>query len=130
WHSDRTKERRWHAAIPLIVAGSLFALVAEFRGEASLAMVFLLLGTGAYYACQPVFWAIPTLILSETAAAASFGLINTFGQIRGFAGPYIVGYLNDRTQALRASSAFIAIAYFFSATLILSLRKENSRDTQ
>jgi ACS family tartrate transporter-like MFS transporter len=79
-HSDKTRERRWHVAIPLIVG---------FRGEVSIAIVFLLLGTGVYYACQPVFWAIPTQILSETAAAASFGLINTFGQIGGFVGAYI-----------------------------------------
>jgi len=126
WHSDKSRERRWHAAIPILAAGSLFLLVVGFRSQVLLAVVLLLLGTGVYYACQPVFWAIPTLILSETAAA-SFGLINTFGQLGGFVGPYIIGYLNDRTHSLMASFWFIAAAYFISASLILSLRKEDPR---
>jgi len=127
WDSDTRRERRWHVAIPILAASSLFLLVAGFRSHVSLAVVLLLLGTGVYYACQPVFWAIPTLILSETAAAASFGLINTFGQAGGFVGLYLIGFLNDRTHALTASFLFIAAAYFISATLILSLQKEDSR---
>ena len=129
WHSDKTRERHWHAAIPLIVSGSFFAFVIAVHSQGALAIVFLLLGTSAYYACLPVFWAIPTLILSETAAAASLGLINTFGQAGGFVGPYIIGYLNDRTRVLTASIAFIATAYFVSATLILSLRKDKENTT-
>ena len=89
-------------------------------------MVLLLLGTGVYYACQPVFWAIPTLILSETAAA-SFGLINTFGQTGGFVGPYVIGFLNDRTHALTTSFLFIAAAYLISASLVLCLGGENPK---
>jgi MFS transporter, ACS family, tartrate transporter len=128
WHSDKTRERRWHTAIPLIIAGSSFLFVIAVQGHVSLSIAFLLLGCSAYYACLPVFWAIPTLILSETAAAASFGLINTFGQTGGLVGPYIIGFLNDRTHGLTASFAFIATAYFISASLVPSVGKENPGD--
>jgi len=128
WHSDKSRERRWHAATPLVLTSLLFLLVAGFRHQVLIATVLLLLGTGAYYACLPVFWAIPTLILSETAAAASFGLINTVGQIGGFAGPYIVGFLNDRTHGLAASFLFIASTYFISACLLLCVGKMTARD--
>jgi ACS family tartrate transporter-like MFS transporter len=73
-------------------------------------------------AFYPVFWSMPTMILSESAAAATFGLINSFGQLGGFAGPYIIGFLNDRTHALTASFGFIALVYTVAASLILSVR--------
>ena len=50
-------------------------------------------------------------MLSESAAAATFGLINSIGQLGGFAGNYGIGFLNDRTHSLSASFAFIALVY-------------------
>jgi MFS-type transporter involved in bile tolerance (Atg22 family) len=48
----------------------------------------------------PVFWAIPTEILGQSAAAAAVGMINAVGSVAGFAGPYLFGYLNTRTGSL------------------------------
>jgi ACS family tartrate transporter-like MFS transporter len=62
------------------------------------------------------------MMLSEAAAAATFGLINSIGQLGGLAGTYTVGYLNDRTHSLLASFAFIALAYVVAGILIFSLR--------
>jgi ACS family tartrate transporter-like MFS transporter len=122
WHSDKIGERHWHTAIPLAAAGLMFALVIAARHEIPLAVSFLLLGSGFLYAYYPTFWAIPTMMLSESAAAATFGLINSFGQLGGFAGNYVIGLLNDRTHSLLPSFGFIAIVYFASASLIVSLR--------
>jgi ACS family tartrate transporter-like MFS transporter len=88
----------------------------------TLTIVFLLLGTGFLFAYLPTFWAIPTTILSEAAAAASFGLINSIGQLGGLTGNYAIGFLNDRTHSLAASFTFIAVVYFAAGGLILSLR--------
>lgn len=122
WHSDKTAERFWHTAVPLLAAGSMFVLVMITHHSASLAIICLLLGSGFVYAYYPIFWAIPTLMLSETAAAATFGLINSVGQLGGFVGPYSIGFLNDRTHALLTSFGFIAFAYLASASLILGLK--------
>jgi MFS transporter, ACS family, tartrate transporter len=122
WHSDRTAERRWHSAIPLVAASFMFGLLILFRHEVPLAIACLLLGSGFFYAFYPAFWAIPTTMLSETAAAATFGLINSIGQLGGLAGNYTIGYLNDRTHSLTASFAFIALVYVVASSLILSLR--------
>jgi ACS family tartrate transporter-like MFS transporter len=65
---------------------------------------------------------MPTMILSESAAAAAIGLINSLAQLGGFAGPYVIGFLNDRTHSLTASFGFIALVYVAAASLILSLR--------
>jgi ACS family tartrate transporter-like MFS transporter len=69
------------------------------------------------------------MILSESAAAATYGLINSFGQLGGFAGPYVVGFLNDRTHSLTASFGFIALVYLAAGGLILSLKVHNPLET-
>jgi MFS transporter, ACS family, tartrate transporter len=122
WHSDKTNERLWHTGIPLLAASLMFFLSILTRHDMSLTLVFLLLGSGCLFAYFPTFWAIPTAMLSETAAAASFGLINSIGQLGGFTGNYAIGFLNDRTHSLAASFAFIALVYLAAGSLILSLR--------
>jgi MFS-type transporter involved in bile tolerance (Atg22 family) len=62
------------------------------------------------------------MMLSKAAAAATFGLINSIGQLGGLAGNYTIGYLNDRTHSLEASFAFIALVYVVAGSLVLSFR--------
>ncbi|MFY9937169.1 MAG: MFS transporter [Silvibacterium sp.] len=126
WHSDKTAERHWHSAIPLVAAGLMFGLLTLFRHEVPLAIAFLLMGSGFLYAYYPAFWTIPTMILSGAAAAATFGLINSIAQLGGFAGNYAIGFFNDRTHSLAASFAFIALVYVAAGGLILSLRVRGS----
>jgi len=122
WHSDKSAERRWHAAIPLLLAGLMFGLLIAARHDMPLAILFLLLGSGFMYAYYPAFWAIPSLMLSESTAAATFGLINSIGQLGGLAGNYTIGFLNVRTHSLAASFGLIALVYIAAGGLILSLR--------
>ena len=122
WHSDKTGERRWHAAVPLLLAGLMFGLSIAARSDPRVAVLFVLLGSGCYFAFQPVCWSLPTLILGESAAAATFGLINSTGQIGGFFGPKLIGFLNERTHGVTASLGFIALAYGVAGILMLKLR--------
>ena len=78
-----------------------------------------------FYWYQPVLWTMATMILCESAAAASFGLINSVGQLGGFVGPYAVSYLNEKTGGIRAAFVFIGVTYLLSA-LALSLVKIQS----
>jgi len=128
WHSDKTGERRWHSAIPLGAAGLMWGLSILIRSDAPLAILFLLMGSGFFYAYYPVFWSIPTIMLGESAAAATFGLINSIGQMGGLVGPKMIGFLNVRTHSLSASFAFIAFAYLAAGSLILSLKIGNPLD--
>lgn len=130
WHSDKTAERRWHTAIPLLSAGSMFTLLIFARHDVPLAILFLLLGSGFFYAYYPAFWAIPTMMLSGSAAAATFGLINSIGQLGGFAGNYTIGFLNVQTHSLMASFGFIALVYVLAGGLVLTLRSRDPLDTR
>ena len=122
WHSDQRAERRLHAAIPVFAAGVMYGLVIPARHDFRLAISFLLLGSGFFYAFLPVFWSMPTMILSESAAAATLGLVNSIGQLGGFAGPYVIGFLNDRTHSLITSFGFIALVYVAAAGLVFFVR--------
>ena len=109
-------------SLPLLIAGGMYGLLIPARHDLPLAMSFLLLGSGFFYAFLPVFWSIPTMILCESAAAATFGLINSVAQLGGFAGPYVIGFLNDRTHSLTASFGFIGLAFLAAGSLILGLK--------
>src|SRR5439155_18363028 len=104
------------------IAGVMYGLLIAGRHNIGLAILFLLLGSGFLIALYPVLVSIPTLIFSESAAAAALALINSIGQLGGLAGPYVIGLLNDRTHSLTASCAFIALVYVAAAGLILNLR--------
>ena len=94
------------------------------RGGDHLAVMVALfsLGGALFYAYQPVFWTMPTMILCESAAAASLGLINSVGQLGGFAGPYVVSYLNEKTGGPQAAFVFIGVTFLLSA-IVLSFVK-------
>ena len=64
--------------------------------------------------------------LTGTAAAASVGLINSVGNLGGFAGPYVVGYLSDATGSLFAGVFFLSLCAIVAAALgagCLSVKK-------
>jgi MFS transporter, ACS family, tartrate transporter len=121
WHSDRTGERRWHASVPLVCAGVAYLLLPG-GSNFSISMALLAIGGGAFYSFYPVFWSMPTMILTGTAAAASFGMINSIALSGGFIGPYAVGWLNDRTGSLSAAFLLIAVCYLSAGTVLALIR--------
>ena len=128
WHSDKSGERHWHSSIPLLAAALMFALLILVRHDIPVAIACLLLGSGVAYAYFPTFWAIPTMILGEAAAAATFGLINSIGQLGGLFANSTIGFLNDRTHSLTASFGFIGFLYLVAGGLILSLTTRRPSD--
>src|SRR6202035_844102 len=80
--------------------------------------LFILVG-GAFYGFQPVFWAVPTLFLSESAAAASIGLINAVGNLGGLVGPLVIGYLASRMHSFSPGLLYLVASLFVSGLLML-----------
>lgn len=118
WHSDRTGERRWHTAIPLLCAGIAYSLVRAGSSTFSFVVLLFSLGGGILFAYYPVFWSMPTTLFSETSAAVCCGLINAIGHTGGLVGPYAVGYLNDRTGTPLAALSFIAVCYLLAGAIV------------
>jgi sugar phosphate permease len=122
WSSDRTRERRWHAAICMMVSGFGLLLSLAVRDHVALAVAAFCLAAAGMYGYLPGFWALPTSFLTGTAAAASIGLINSIGNLGGFAGPYVVGYLSQRTKSYVGGVTYLSLSALVAAGLVLSLR--------
>jgi MFS transporter, ACS family, tartrate transporter len=127
WSSDRTKERRWHTAISMMVAGVGLLLSAAVQDEVALAVLMFCIAGAGMYSYLPGFWALPTSFLTGTAAAASIGLINSIGNLGGFAGPYIVGYLSQATHSFLGGVIYLALSALVASGLVISLRATRAR---
>jgi MFS family permease len=95
-HSDVTHERVWHVVCPAVVSG-LSLIGAAYLGNPVLAAVALAIGVMGAYAANAVFWSLPTGFLTGSAAAGGIALINSIGNLGGFAGPYAIGWIKDAT---------------------------------
>ncbi|HEY6373673.1 MAG TPA: MFS transporter [Candidatus Sulfotelmatobacter sp.] len=124
WHSDLTRERRWHAAIPVFVCGLALALAVLYRTNLATSVGLFVVAGGAFYGFQPVFWAVPTRFLSESAAAASIGLINAVGNLGGFVGPMVIGYLASRTHSFSPGLLYLVASLFVSGGLMLAVGRQ------
>jgi MFS transporter, ACS family, tartrate transporter len=122
WSSDRTGERRRHTAFSLLAVSTGLFLSALFFGNVWLAVAFFCVAGAGLYSYLPGFWAIPAAFLTESAAAASIGLINSIGNLGGFVGPYIVGYLNQRTNSFYPGIIYLSGSALTAAALILLVR--------
>jgi sugar phosphate permease len=121
WHSDRTCERRWHAAVPIFLCGVTLLLAVIFGSNTTVAVTLFTLVGACYFAFHPCFWAVPTAFLSESAAAASIGLINSLGNLGGFVGPLMMGYLVNRTHSFTAGLLYLVGSLCLSGTLMLAV---------
>jgi ACS family tartrate transporter-like MFS transporter len=123
WHSDKTGERRWHAATAALVAAMALALSQQVTGNPSLAIAMFTLAAMGVLSYYPPYWALPTRLLSERSAAAGFGFVNLIANFGGFVGPYAVGFLTDRTGTYSAGVYFLVSTAAASALVLILLRE-------
>ena len=122
WHSDRQRERNWHATLPLLIAvcGWIgLALGPQSLGSAMVFFTMVALGMASI----SVFFSMPTEILSQSAAAAAVGIISTMGNISSFVSPYLFAYLKTRTGSFTAALWAVAVAALTGAILTLFVPK-------
>jgi ACS family tartrate transporter-like MFS transporter len=117
-HSDKTGERTWHvfiaclaAAAGLILAGGAASVIAVI---AALSLVNI-----GISAAKPPLWAMPTMFLSGSAAAVGIATINSIGNLGGFAGPWVIGWIRDRTGSFTGGLVFVAALLVVSAVVTL-----------
>jgi ACS family tartrate transporter-like MFS transporter len=120
--SDRTGERKAHTALPMLAAASMFALSAIPGQAPGLTLLWLTLTGGFIFAWNPSFWVLPTLASDRTARATSIGFINSAGNLGGFFGPAVTGFLMSRMQSRLTIVMLVSAAYVISALLISAVR--------
>ena len=122
-NSDRTAERRFHvASCAWLAATSL--ILCGFCKEPVLSLVCLSASAFGLWGVVGPFWALPTTYLSHNAKAAGIGLINAVGNLGGFAGPYLVGYIRQRNPDFMYSLFALAIPLVVAGIIVCFLRTE------
>lgn len=127
-HSDKKNERRWHVAACLTISAAAM-VISSYVANTSiiLAFVFLTIALcGAFGAYSP-FWAIPPSFLTGAAAGGAIALINSIGNLGGFFGPYVVGYIKDVTGSFNTSMIFLGVSMVIGSSIVVFLVKQSGK---
>ncbi|WP_246256840.1 MFS transporter [Amycolatopsis anabasis] len=128
-HSDRTLERRWHAAASwLVAAGAMVAL--SFAGH-NVGLVVLLLAilAAAHYAGLTVFYSIPSIYLSTRAAATGIAVVTSMGSFAAAVSPSLLGFIQAGTGSLALGLQISAgIVLLAVALLLIGVRPGDLRE--
>ena len=118
--SDRAVERRFHTAFPLFIAAAGIAVSTVFD-DPTLKMISLCVAGFGIFANLPVFWTLPTAFLSGAAAAAGIAVINSIGNLAGFAGPFAMGWIKDHTGSYTGGLLLLAALGILAMGIVLLL---------
>jgi MFS transporter, ACS family, tartrate transporter len=125
--SDRLVERRFHTAFPLLVAAAGIAVSTAFD-DPTLKMISLCVAGFGIFACLPVFWTLPTSFLSGAAAACGIAVINSIGNLAGFAGPFAMGWIKDHTGSYTGGLLLLAALGFIAMGAALMLGRDQASE--
>ncbi len=126
-HSDRTRERVWHVALPLILTAVALALSAYLADPLSTMIVLSVAAVGVFCTFA-LFWTLPTAFLSGTAAAGAIALINSIGNLAGFGGPYLVGWIKETTGSTAPGLLALAVAPLVAGVIVLLLQHDRATE--
>lgn len=128
-HGDQTRERVWHVAIPTIIGG-LAIPVALYLQSPFTAMIAVTICAMGICCALPTFWPLPTTFLTGAAAAGGIALINSLGNLAGFVGPYLTGWLTDLTGTPKAGLWVVGAFMIAAGLTVLALKSAPEPDGQ
>lgn len=127
--AHRTGALRWHTAVPMMATGVSLGL-AILAGDRSWLVIGLFCLAGfSSQAYMPAFWAMPSALLGKSAAAAAVGLI-ALGNLGGFVGPYIFGYLRTATGNYEIGLSFLAGCMLLAGVLASMIHIPNDPQSE
>ncbi|EFG35820.1 major facilitator family transporter [Brucella sp. NVSL 07-0026] len=118
--ADHYRERRWHLVVPALL-GAVGFVVAASATNTTVSIIFLSMAAAGVLACAPLFWSLPTAILSGAAAAAGIALINSVANLAGFISPYMVGIIRDATHSSELGMYVLAGFLILGAAIVLCI---------
>lgn len=123
WHSDKTHERRMHVAAVYVLSGTSLILSVLLSRHFWVSYAFLCLAIPGPYAALAPFWAIPSETLPRSVTGTVMGLVNAFGNLGGYAGPSIAGWLTKTYHNTAIAFCALGAGLLVSAALALKLPK-------
>jgi D-galactonate transporter len=121
--SDRSKERRWHVALPAVLGAVGLVASTMVPHNVALAVLSLTFATIGILGALCQFWSIPPAFLGGAAAATGIALINSVGNLAGFVSPYLVGWIKDMTQSTDMGLYCVAVSLVAAAAIVLTMPK-------
>jgi MFS transporter, ACS family, tartrate transporter len=118
--SDRRQERRWHFAVAAFLAAAGLGAAAMWSDSLTIAIAAMSVAAVGLYGSKPAFWPLPSTFLSGTAAAGGIALVNSIGNLGGFGGPYVVGWVRESTQSYELGLVVLAGCALLSGMLALA----------
>jgi MFS transporter, ACS family, tartrate transporter len=122
-HADRANEHRYHTAAACLLNFAGLA-VCIFLQNPILMMVAIILSQMGQSAIAPTFWALPTAMLTGTAAAGGIAMINAVGNLGGFLGPYMMGAIKDASGSFAIGLLSIAMGTLVATIVLLVMGPE------
>jgi len=120
-HSDRTGERRWHAAVPFLVMVVAFAASGLLRTP-WVVVAGLTVASVCNVGLQTPMLAVPGTFLKGRSMAAGIAAMNTVGMMGGFIGPWAMGVVKDSTGEYQMGLVALVVPCLVGAALVLTLR--------
>lgn len=120
--SDRSGERRWHVAVPAMVGAVGFLLAVAVSSSVPLSLVALSLAALGIWGALGPFWTLPPAFLRGSAAAGGIAVINSVGNVGGFVGPFVVGWLRDATGSFSSGLVLLAGGLLVGAAVAIAIR--------
>lgn len=125
-HSDRTGERNWHVVGACLLAATGLVLAAYASTLVTVLMALVIVNVGIS-AAKPPLWSMPTMFLGGAAAAAGIATINSIGNLGGFFGPALIGWVKEMTGSYAGGLIGVAAFLVLSATVVLLLARSNRK---
>lgn len=119
-HSDHTRERRWHTALPAFVGAAALVVVA-YSTSLGLSVAAISVALLCAFSSMGPFWAMPTAILTGTAAAVGIALINSVGNLGGLAGPWVIGAIKKATGTFQGGILVVAAGLAVGGAIVLMI---------
>lgn len=123
WHSDKTRERRGHVAAMYFMSGTALILSVVLSKDFWLSYALMCLAIPGPFAAMAPFWAIPGETLPRGVMAVVMGLVNAFGNLGGFAGPYVTGWLKNEYHSTALPFNVLGVGMLICAALAFLLPK-------
>ena len=121
--SDRSGERRWHLAIPTLLSAVGLAATATAGPHLIPALAGMTLATAGITTGLPLVWNLPTAVLGGAGAAAGIAFINSAGNLGGFLGPSLIGWIRAATHTTDAGLYVLAGLMLASGLLAVASPK-------
>jgi ACS family tartrate transporter-like MFS transporter len=119
-HSDHTRERRWHTALPAFIGAAALVVVA-YSNSVGLSVAAISVALLCAFSSMGPFWAMPTAVLTGTAAAVGIALINSVGNLGGLAGPWVIGAIKKATGTFQGGILVVAAGLAVAGAIVLMI---------